>query len=91
MLKQIIDFINQSLSLLLCGYRKGFSTLKALPYLIEKWKFMLDKKEYAAAIQFDLSKAFGTVNHERLETKLNVYGFSKEALKLTFNYLNNRK
>ena len=44
MQKQIIDYINQYLSPLLCGYRKGFSAQTALPYLIEKWKFILDKK-----------------------------------------------
>ena len=34
--KQIIDYINQYLSPLLCGYRKGFSTQTALLHFIEK-------------------------------------------------------
>ena len=39
----------------------------------------------------DLSKAFDTIHPELLVAKLNTYGFSKEALKLIFSYLNNRK
>ena len=39
----------------------------------------------------DLSKAFDTINYELLVAKLNVYGFSNEALKLILSYLRNRK
>ena len=91
MQKQIIDYINQCLSPFLCEYRKGFSTHMALLYLIEKWKFRLDKKGYAGFILMDFSRAFDTINHELLMTKLHANGFSKEALKLIFSYLNNRK
>ena len=75
---QIIDYINHYLSPLLCGYRKGFGTQSAWFYLIEKWKFMLDKK---GAILMDLAKAVDTINHELLAAKLNAHGFSKETLK----------
>ena len=43
---------------------------------------MLDKKGYAGAILMDYSKTFDTINHEHLVAELNVYGFSKEALKI---------
>lgn len=52
---------------------------------------MLHKKGHAGAILINLSKAFDTIIHALLLTKLDAYGFSKEALKLTFNYLNNTK
>ena len=74
MQKQTIEYINQYLSPLLCGYRKGFRTQTSLHYLIEKWKFMLDKKRYAGAILMHLSKAFDTINHKLLIAKLNAYG-----------------
>lgn len=61
MQKQIIDFVNQYLSLLLCECRKAFSTQTALLYLTKKWNFVLKNKRYAVAIQMDLSKAFDTI------------------------------
>ena len=70
---------------MLCGYRKGFITQTALLYFIEKWNFMLDKKEYVGAILIDLSKAFDTINYKLLVAKLNAYGFSKETPKLIFS------
>ena len=38
----------------------------------------------------DLSKDFGTINHDLLITKLHDYWFSKESLKLIKSYLSNR-
>ena len=75
--KQIINFINQYLFPLLCGYRKGFSTQTVLLYFIKKWKFMLDKKGYVGAILTELSKAFNIINYNLLVVKLNAYGISK--------------
>ena len=40
MQKQIIDYINQYISPLLCGYRKSFSIQTVLHYFIDKWKFI---------------------------------------------------
>ena len=58
--------------------------------LIEKWKKVLDNKDYAGAILMDLSKAFETISHDLLIAKLHVYGFLKEPLKLIKSYLTNR-
>ena len=38
----------------------------------------------------DLSKTFGTLNHELLIAKLTAYGFNNESLKLIQSYLTNR-
>ena len=38
----------------------------------------------------DLSKAFGTINHELLIAKIHAYGFSKESLDLILDYLFDR-
>ena len=61
MQKQIIDYINQYLLPCFLYTAKGFSTQTTLLYFIEKWNFMLDKKEYVGAILVDLSKAFNTI------------------------------
>ena len=50
----------------MCGYRKGFETQQALLSLIERWKNTLDQNGYGGAILMDLSKAFGTTNHDLL-------------------------
>ena len=90
MQKQIVQFIERYLSPYLCGYRKGYNSQYALISLVEKWKKSLDKHGYAAAMLMDLSKAFDSLNHELLIAKLHAYGFSKDALKLMFSYLNSR-
>ena len=71
MYKQISEYINHVLSPYLCGYRQGFNTQQALVSLIEKWKAILDKSGYAEAVLMDLSKAFDTIYHGLLITKLN--------------------
>ena len=38
--QQIMDYRNQYISPLLCGYRKGFSAQTVLNYLIDKLKFI---------------------------------------------------
>ena len=90
MQKQISDYIGKFLSQFLCGYKKGFSTQYALLTLTERWKFCLDKQGFAGALLMDLSKAFDTINHELLITKLHAYGFSTDVLEVLLKYLQNR-
>ena len=58
--------------------------------MIEKWKKSLDNKGIAGAILMDLSKAFDTINHELLITKLGAYGFEESGLTIILNYLSDR-
>ena len=71
--KQISLYTDQSLSLYMCGYRKGFSTRNGLLPLIENWKKVLDNKGYGGTILMELSKAFETINHDLLVAKLHVH------------------
>ena len=89
MLKQVINHVNAFLSLYLCGYRKGFSTQYTLLSLLEKWKKTINSKRFAGGVLMDLSKAFDTLNHELLITKLYAYGFGREPLVLLLSYLSN--
>ena len=50
----------------------------------------LDKREKAAAILTDLSKAFDSINHNLLIAKLEAYGFDDNTLRLISDYLHNR-
>ena len=51
--------------------------------MIEKWKKSLDNRGYYGAVFMDLSKAYGTINHELLIAKLGAYGFDNNLHILT--------
>ena len=55
---QLMQFPGSFLSILLCGFRREFSTQKALLRFPSKIKVGLDDKKVASAILMDLSKAF---------------------------------
>ena len=73
------------------GFRKKHSTYMALMILIDKLIKSLEKGEYILGIFLDFSKAFDTVDHSILITKLNHYGIRGIALDWFVSYLNNRK
>ena len=54
-------------------------------------KNALDKEENMSAMFRDFPKAFDTINHGLLLSKLPAYGFSKQALCFRCSYLENRR
>ena len=89
--RQIIKYITPFLSILLCGFRKGFNTQHALIRMVEKWKVSLDNGENVGAILMDLSKVFDCIKHDLLLAKLHAYGFCRESLSLVQSFLENRQ
>ena len=83
--------MKEKLSKYLTGFRKSHGTQHLLVTMFEKWKKAVDKGECVSALFLDLSKAFDTINHDLLLTKLKVYKFSLNAQKLMLSYLSNRK
>ena len=79
--------MENKLSPMLCGFRKGYSTKDALLRLLENWRTHLCNNDIIGTVICDLSKAFDTLPHYLLIAKLDAYGFSDSALKLVFNYL----
>ena len=59
--------------------------------MIEKWKKIVDDRGVFGALLTDLSKAFDCVPYDLIIAKLEAYGFHIDALKLTHDYLSNRK
>ena len=67
------------------------STNTALTYLGDKIRFNLDKGNFTGVILLDLQKAFDTVDHKILISKLKAAGANNTVLKWFSSYLGNRK
>ena len=85
--KQINSYICDKLSKYIIGFKKCHGTQHSLLIMLEKFKKSLDKEENVCTTFRDLSKAFGTINHDLLLAKLKACGFSENALKLMCSYL----
>jgi len=73
------------------GFRNNHSTSLAITDLYENLLRNLDNKLISCAVFLDLRKAFDSVNHSILLTKLEHYGVRVNVLKLIQSYLSNRK
>ena len=88
MYSQTDAFMQDKLSnLLLTDFRKKHSTQYCFIYMLENWKNMLDKGGYVCAMFMDLSKAFDTIHHDLMISKLGAHGFSQDALQYMRSYL----
>ena len=68
-----------------------FSTDIALTFLSDKICFNMDKGLYTGVILLDLQKAFDTVDHDILLSKLKAIGANDSAVNWFASYLCNRK
>ena len=72
------------------GFRKKYSTNHALLSITDKIRRFLDNKTFACGVFVDLEKAFDTVNHRILLSKLEHYGIRGRANCWLKSYLSNR-
>jgi hypothetical protein len=72
------------------GFREKCSTEDAVQNLLAKVCAALDSNNTALAVFLDLTKAFDTVDHNRLLRKLDLYGVRGLAGDWFTNYLSNR-
>ena len=72
------------------GFRPLHSTLTALLDLTNHWSFNIDRKTVNGVIFLDLKKAFDTVDHNILLTKLCHYGFDSATSEWFRSYLTGR-
>ena len=73
------------------GFRKSHSTIFTATELIDRLTNKLDNKKTPFNIYIDLSKAFDTIDHSILLSKLHYYGIRNTALTLLKSYFTNRK
>ena len=73
------------------GSRKGYSTSHALVHLVNNMSSAIDRNEITVGVFLDLSKAFDTLNHEILFSKLEHYGIRGLTLQWIKSYFFNRK
>lgn len=73
------------------GYRKNHSTETACLELVDKLFQQLDEGKSPFCVFIDLSKAFDTIDHKILLTKLKYYGLDNKAVNWFQSYLSGRK
>ena len=73
------------------GFRKGLSTISALTSFADEVLLNMEQGRLCGAVFLHLTKAFDTVDHQILLSKLSVYGLSGNSLQRFRSYITDRK
>ena len=72
------------------GFRSSHSTQTLLLYCLDKWYKAIDAKKFVGVVFLDISKAFDTVDHNLLLSKLADLDLSPSTISWFQSYLSNR-
>ena len=91
--RKYMDFLEEERLLSDCqfGYRSGRSTNLAATLFVDNVRNDVDKGKLVGAVFIDLRKAFDTLSHDVLLTKLKVYGVNGRELAWFTDYLFGRQ
>ena len=91
--KQLASYFDDhnSLSKSQSGFRRMHSTETAVTYFADEILMNMDKGLVTGSVFIDLAKAFDTVDHDILLSKLEYYGVCDESLPWFKNYFTGRK
>ena len=91
-LKTLLSYTEEQLLLksTVTGYRKGYSTGSTLLKFKDDIKKAMKSVEVTLATLVDFSKAFHTIAHDKVITRLHELGFSPEFLRSISSYLSHR-
>ena len=73
------------------GFMKTRSCMTQLLETLEEWTDLLDKKFSIDVIYLDFQKAFDTIPHQRLLSKVHAYGIRGQVYEWIRNFLLNRR
>ena len=73
------------------GFRSNHDTSMAVIDMVDEISSAMDSSRFSIGVFVDLPKAFDTLNHKILLTKLNHYGIRGTALDWFESYLSNRR
>ena len=91
--RRVIKFLNKNsvFSPYQFGYRPGCFTVHAIIDIIVNCNDNINQQLFSGILFLDLSKAFDTVDHEILLSKLEHYGMRGVVKDFFTSYLSNRK
>ena len=87
---QMLDFAKLIRSDSLSGLLKGDSCATVLLKMTDDFRASLNNKDHCTAIAEDVSKAFDSISHSLLISKLKAYGFTESTVNLIRSYLCDR-
>ena len=88
---QLSGNFESKLSQNMTAYRKNHGCDTTLMRLTENWRKALDKNEWVGLLSTDMTKAFDSLYHPLLISKLAAYGADENTVKIIKSFLENRE